>query len=148
MEEKSTANSCRLTSWRAVFWPFIWAVMQLRVKRPHIHGVCAMSSLICPPTADIARLPGCRLSCGTDLATGWVAISAYSNSIASNGMRRGCYLCRVSFFRFKMKPPKYTAEQVDEIIERIAILRMRWLAVVRKQLASPARDDEPEHRRS
>ena len=47
-----------------------------------------------------------------------------------------------------MKPPKYTAEQVDEIIERIAILRMRWLAVVKKQLASPARDDEPEHSRA
>ena len=43
-----------------------------------------------------------------------------------------------------MKPPKYTAEQVDEIIERIAILRMRWLSVVNKQLASQARDDEPD----
>jgi hypothetical protein len=47
-----------------------------------------------------------------------------------------------------MKPPKYTAEQVDEIIERIAILRMRWLAVVKNQLANQARDDEPERRRA
>jgi len=47
-----------------------------------------------------------------------------------------------------MKPPKYTAEQVDEIIQRIAILRMRRLAVVKEQLASQARDDKLEHRRA
>jgi hypothetical protein len=32
--------------------------------------------------------------------------------------------------------PKYTAEQIDEIIGRIADLRKRWLALVETQLAS------------
>jgi hypothetical protein len=35
-----------------------------------------------------------------------------------------------------MKPPKYTAEQIDEIIDRITALRMRWLQSVEAQLAS------------
>jgi hypothetical protein len=35
-----------------------------------------------------------------------------------------------------MKPPKYTAEQINEIIGRIATLRKRWLSVVETQLAS------------
>jgi len=33
-----------------------------------------------------------------------------------------------------MKPPKYTAEQTAEIIERIKTLRMRWLSVVETKL--------------
>ena len=35
-----------------------------------------------------------------------------------------------------MKPPKYTAEQINEIIGRIVTLRKRWLSVVETQLAS------------
>jgi hypothetical protein len=35
-----------------------------------------------------------------------------------------------------MKPQKYTAEQICEIINRITTLRMRWLSVVEAQLAS------------
>lgn len=35
-----------------------------------------------------------------------------------------------------MKPPKYTTEQIDEIIDRIIALRTRWLRVVETQLAS------------
>jgi hypothetical protein len=35
-----------------------------------------------------------------------------------------------------MKPPKYKSEQIDEIIDRIITLRMRWLGVVGTQLAS------------
>jgi hypothetical protein len=37
-----------------------------------------------------------------------------------------------------MKPPKYTAKQIDEIIDRITALRMRWLESVGAQLASPS----------
>jgi hypothetical protein len=40
--------------------------------------------------------------------------------------------------RFKMKPPKYTAKQIDEIIDRITALRIRWLQSVEAQLASPS----------
>jgi hypothetical protein len=32
--------------------------------------------------------------------------------------------------------PKYTAEQISEIIDRITTLRMRWLRHVENQLAS------------
>jgi hypothetical protein len=32
--------------------------------------------------------------------------------------------------------PKYTAEQISEIIDRITTLRMRWLRQVEAQLAS------------
>jgi hypothetical protein len=39
-----------------------------------------------------------------------------------------------------MKPPKYTAEQIDEIIARITTLRMRWLSVVETQLALRPRE--------
>jgi hypothetical protein len=39
-----------------------------------------------------------------------------------------------------MKPPKYTAEQIDEIIGRITTLRMRWLSVVETQLALRPRE--------
>jgi hypothetical protein len=35
-----------------------------------------------------------------------------------------------------MKPPKYTAKQIDEIINRITALRVRWLQSVEAQLAS------------
>jgi hypothetical protein len=35
-----------------------------------------------------------------------------------------------------MKPRKYTAEQIDEIIGRITELRVRWLQSVEAQLAS------------
>jgi len=35
-----------------------------------------------------------------------------------------------------MKSPKYTTEQIDEIIDRIVALRTRWLRVVETQLAS------------
>jgi hypothetical protein len=35
-----------------------------------------------------------------------------------------------------MKPRKYTAEQIDEIIDRITALRKRWLQSVEAQLAS------------
>ena len=38
--------------------------------------------------------------------------------------------------RLKMKSPKYTTEQIDEIIDRIVALRTRWLRVVETQLAS------------
>jgi hypothetical protein len=41
--------------------------------------------------------------------------------------------CRI---RFDMKPPKYTAEQIKEIVDRILELRTRWLRVVEAQLAS------------
>jgi hypothetical protein len=37
-----------------------------------------------------------------------------------------------------MKSPKYTDEQIDEIIDRITALRMRWLQSVEAQLASPS----------
>jgi hypothetical protein len=37
-----------------------------------------------------------------------------------------------------MKPPKYTARQIDEIVDRITALRMRWLQSVEAQLASPS----------
>jgi hypothetical protein len=37
-----------------------------------------------------------------------------------------------------MKPSKYTAKQIDEIIDRITALRMRWLQSVEVQLASPS----------
>jgi hypothetical protein len=32
------------------------------------------------------------------------------------------------------KPPKYTSQQIEEIIDRIMDLRMRWLRGVRVQL--------------
>jgi hypothetical protein len=35
-----------------------------------------------------------------------------------------------------MKPPKYTTEQIDEIVDRIIALRTRWLSVVAARLAS------------
>jgi hypothetical protein len=35
-----------------------------------------------------------------------------------------------------MTLPKYTAEQISEIIDRMATLRMRWLRQVENQLAS------------
>jgi hypothetical protein len=35
-----------------------------------------------------------------------------------------------------MNLPKYTAEQISEIIDRITTLRMRWLRQVEAQLAS------------
>jgi hypothetical protein len=35
-----------------------------------------------------------------------------------------------------MKPPKYTAEQIKEIVDRILELRTRWLRVVEARLAS------------
>jgi hypothetical protein len=35
-----------------------------------------------------------------------------------------------------MNVPKYTAEQISEIIDRITTLRMRWLRQVEVQLAS------------
>jgi hypothetical protein len=35
-----------------------------------------------------------------------------------------------------MTLPRYTAEQISEIIGRIATLRMRWLRQVKNQLAS------------
>lgn len=37
--------------------------------------------------------------------------------------------------KLKMKPPRYTTEQIDEIIDRIIALRTRWLRVVETQLA-------------
>jgi hypothetical protein len=44
-----------------------------------------------------------------------------------------------------MNPPKYTAEQISEIIARITTLRMGWLRQVETQLASqqsrPVLDD-------
>jgi hypothetical protein len=44
-----------------------------------------------------------------------------------------------------MNLPKYTAEQISEIIDRIATLRMGWLRQVEAQLASrrsrPVLDD-------
>jgi hypothetical protein len=36
----------------------------------------------------------------------------------------------------KTSLPKYTAEQISEIIDRMTILRMRWLRQVENQLAS------------
>jgi hypothetical protein len=43
--------------------------------------------------------------------------------------------------------PKYTAEQISEIIDRIATLRMGWIRQVKTQLASqqsrPVLDDYP-----
>jgi hypothetical protein len=33
------------------------------------------------------------------------------------------------------KRPKYTAEQINEITARIAVLRLRWLCFVEAQLA-------------
>jgi hypothetical protein len=35
----------------------------------------------------------------------------------------------------EMKPPKYTTEQIDEIVDRMIALRMRWLSVVESRLA-------------
>ena len=43
-----------------------------------------------------------------------------------------------------MKPTKYTAEQINEIVERIITLRKRWLSFVEAQLARQARDNELE----
>jgi hypothetical protein len=44
-----------------------------------------------------------------------------------------------------MNLPKYTAEQISEIIDRITTLRLRWLRQVEAQLASrqsrPVLDD-------
>jgi hypothetical protein len=37
--------------------------------------------------------------------------------------------------KISMKLPKYTAEQIDEIADRIATLRMRWLRQVETRLA-------------
>ena len=46
-----------------------------------------------------------------------------------------------------IKPPRYSADQIKEIIDRILTLRMRWLAVVETQLASrktlPSLDSPP-----
>lgn len=38
--------------------------------------------------------------------------------------------------KMKTSLPKYTAEQISEIIDRMTILRMRWLRQVENQLAS------------
>ncbi|MGA2894713.1 MAG: hypothetical protein ABSE22_17755 [Xanthobacteraceae bacterium] len=35
-----------------------------------------------------------------------------------------------------MKPPKYTTEQIDEIVDRMIALRTRWLSVVTARLAA------------
>jgi len=43
-----------------------------------------------------------------------------------------------------MKPTKYTAEQINEIIERITTLRERWLSFVEAQLARQARESKLE----
>jgi hypothetical protein len=40
------------------------------------------------------------------------------------------------------KPPKYTAEETSEIIQRIATLRVRWLRAVETQLAYQRRAKE------
>jgi len=44
----------------------------------------------------------------------------------------------VVFVKMKtsMTLPKYTAEQISEIIDRITTLRIRWLRQVKNQLAS------------
>jgi hypothetical protein len=51
-----------------------------------------------------------------------------------------CFSFGVLATSVKMKTsmtlPKYTAEQISEIIDRITTLRMRWLLQVRNQLAS------------
>jgi hypothetical protein len=50
---------------------------------------------------------------------------------------------------FKMKTPKtlekYTAKHIDEITERIAALRVRWLRHVETQLASQQSRAVPDH---
>jgi hypothetical protein len=50
------------------------------------------------------------------------------------------FSCGALATRVKMKTsvtlPKYTAEQISEIIDRITTLRMRWLRQVENQLAS------------
>jgi hypothetical protein len=59
------------------------------------------------------------------------------------------FSCGVLAVSFKMKTstnlPKYTAEQISEIIDRITTLRSRWLRQVEAQLASrqsrPVLDD-------
>jgi hypothetical protein len=38
-----------------------------------------------------------------------------------------------------MNLPKYTAEEISEVIDRITTLRMRWLRQVEAQLASQGR---------
>jgi hypothetical protein len=58
-----------------------------------------------------------------------------------------CVLATRVKMKTSMPLPKYTAEQITEIIERITTLRMRWLRQVENQLASrPSRrviDDYP-----
>jgi len=51
--------------------------------------------------------------------------------------------------RFKMELPrkleKYTAKHIDELLDRISALRMRWLRHVEMQLASQQSRHAPDH---
>jgi hypothetical protein len=55
------------------------------------------------------------------------------NSGLRNGSRASCWH---GIMKAPKKPPKYTAEQISEITDRVAALRLRWLRFVEIKLAS------------
>jgi hypothetical protein len=57
----------------------------------------------------------------------------------SSGPSAAAFLPLYFEMKTSMNLPKYTAEEISEVIDRITTLRMRWLRQVEAQLASQGR---------